>query len=431
MFSNLPKDHPFLKTFESVLKSETDKMPETVKIHKTENLDGEPIKKKIKNIDTNIKDDGNGRTPLHYAAEKGFVRIVELLLEFGSDVNAKDYQEQTPLHCAAEHKNLTLLPLLKSGSNVHLKDVHGKTALHYAVINKAVIGCHLLLKFGSDVNAKDNNGKTPLHYAAENGATLFFEYLHDLFQAKEERAQDVEAKKEDKTEDVEAKKAEDVPIEKKEKVLKNQEEYLFPEFVIEFDLKEKNLWIYNELTKFYLGHVEDEKNFVQFFSRDDYELLSKIQEKIGFNYYIFLTFLSLKMVKKSLKQHLDNYQCLFLHTAKSCILENLVSEPVLLLVSKSHVHSSPIFGDYKLLRKEEFDNNNEIWTFHNKLNGPFLAVILPRENSQFLKDDTSDDVLFNFKQDKLILNEKFSHELADFKLDMEKSPILKKYIKEI
>ena len=35
-----------------------------------------------------------------------FVNIVETLIEFGSDPNIRDFDESTPLHCAAEQGSL-------------------------------------------------------------------------------------------------------------------------------------------------------------------------------------------------------------------------------------------------------------------------------------------------------------------------------------
>jgi len=46
--------------------------------------------------DINAKD-GEGKTPLHFAAQQGTFRAVEWLLKNGADVNAKDNKGVTPL----------------------------------------------------------------------------------------------------------------------------------------------------------------------------------------------------------------------------------------------------------------------------------------------------------------------------------------------
>ena len=45
--------------------------------------------------------DGNGNTPLHWAAFKGSVRAMKVLLSFDVDVNARAQSGWSPLHDAA------------------------------------------------------------------------------------------------------------------------------------------------------------------------------------------------------------------------------------------------------------------------------------------------------------------------------------------
>ena len=87
--------------------------------------------------------DEHGQTPLHHAAWEGHTEVVELLIAKGADVNAKTTGlEGTPLHDAA--------------LAAHPADL---------VAHKEVI--ELLIAAGADVNAKKNDGKTPLDKAIE------------------------------------------------------------------------------------------------------------------------------------------------------------------------------------------------------------------------------------------------------------------------
>ena len=43
--------------------------------------------------------DNKGKTPLHWAALSGHKDVVELLLASKAEVNAKNNDGQTPLHC--------------------------------------------------------------------------------------------------------------------------------------------------------------------------------------------------------------------------------------------------------------------------------------------------------------------------------------------
>ena len=57
----------------------------------------EVVKELLKSAaDVNSKN-GNGSTPLHYAAGCGQIEIVKLLLAHGADKNIKDNEKNTPL----------------------------------------------------------------------------------------------------------------------------------------------------------------------------------------------------------------------------------------------------------------------------------------------------------------------------------------------
>ena len=54
----------------------------------------------------------NGTTPLHVAAEKGYVNVVVLLLSAGADREARDSHGQTPAMLAEQHNQQTVLRML-------------------------------------------------------------------------------------------------------------------------------------------------------------------------------------------------------------------------------------------------------------------------------------------------------------------------------
>src|SRR5436190_1806753 len=84
---------------------------------------------------------------LHWAGLNGHEAIVQMLLDRGADVAAKDQSGRTPLHRAA-----------KNG--------------HEAVVQ-------MLVDRGADVAAKDQWGRTPLHRAAKNGHEAVVQMLVD------------------------------------------------------------------------------------------------------------------------------------------------------------------------------------------------------------------------------------------------------------
>jgi len=80
--------------------------------------------------------DVKGRTPLHFAADKGRKEVAELLLANHAEVNAKDFTGDTPLHYASGsgHKDVAEL-LLAHKAEDNPQDFHGQTPLHLAAAN--------------------------------------------------------------------------------------------------------------------------------------------------------------------------------------------------------------------------------------------------------------------------------------------------------
>jgi len=78
-------------------------------------------------------------TPLQYAARKGDLLTVQVLVEHGANVNAQDQWGYTPLWCAAichgGHRDIVDF-LLRSGANPALADSQGRTPLDWATMNR-------------------------------------------------------------------------------------------------------------------------------------------------------------------------------------------------------------------------------------------------------------------------------------------------------
>jgi len=75
--------------------------------------------------------DGEGMTPLHWAAEKGRKDVAALLLANQAEVNAKSVTGWTPLHYAADWGDKDMVEfLLANNADVNAKTVDGLTPLH-------------------------------------------------------------------------------------------------------------------------------------------------------------------------------------------------------------------------------------------------------------------------------------------------------------
>jgi hypothetical protein len=119
---------------------ESSKMQQLVEAIKQNNLD--KVKELIStvNINETFKEWNESkkieaeRTPLQYAANAGHLEIVQLLLEFGADINKGRIDT-------------------------------GATPLYGASIRGHLEVVKLLIENGADINKSDNNGWTPLNSA--------------------------------------------------------------------------------------------------------------------------------------------------------------------------------------------------------------------------------------------------------------------------
>ncbi|MDE7290854.1 MAG: ankyrin repeat domain-containing protein [Treponemataceae bacterium] len=126
----------------------------------------------ILNSETISLVDGSGNTVLHYAAEWRLPEeTLELLIQKGCDVNAKNGNGETPVFSAAKSDNQsTILTLAKNDANIQERDNLGSSALHVAVRWDALSAAEQLVNLGIDVNAQNIAGKTPLDEAAVEGS---------------------------------------------------------------------------------------------------------------------------------------------------------------------------------------------------------------------------------------------------------------------
>ncbi|XP_047429570.1 ankyrin repeat and SOCS box protein 2-like isoform X2 [Mugil cephalus] len=122
-----------------------------------------------------------GETPLMIAVSKEQFRCVEVLLEYGADIEVTNHDKETPLYKACERNNAAIVELLLShGAAVNTRCIQGCTALQEAVIRNNVEICEMLLKAGAKLSLTNEYGIAPLFTAAQTGqlATLRFLLKH-------------------------------------------------------------------------------------------------------------------------------------------------------------------------------------------------------------------------------------------------------------
>ena len=101
--------------------------------------------------------DQKKRSPLHFAAYRGHLQIVKVLVEEGNaSVNLKNGDSKTALVIASEVGALEIVKyLLEKGANVHGEDNQGKAPIIAAVMNGHLHVVSYLLRYGVNPNYKD------------------------------------------------------------------------------------------------------------------------------------------------------------------------------------------------------------------------------------------------------------------------------------
>jgi ankyrin repeat protein len=150
--------------------------------------------------------DAGGKTPLMWAAVRGHLAMVQLLVEKGAEVNVKEpFIGNTPLHKAAEEqkagKAKTEHPggfevvtyimdnrdrpeivkyLIAHGAEVNATNQHGETPLLKAVKKGRKATVEVLLKSGAALESQGGvRGDTPLMIAAQEGELEMVQLLLD------------------------------------------------------------------------------------------------------------------------------------------------------------------------------------------------------------------------------------------------------------
>ena len=146
-------------------------------------------------LDVNFRT-SRDETPLWWAANYGNLAVTRLLLDHGAFVDVQKRFGGTPLMAAItniqavpesqvqvsiplgkpiesiahaqEHEDVARL-LVFSGANTNLRTGSGLTALHYAAEKGSSKIVELLINHGVDPTIADNFGSTPLYCAAKNG----------------------------------------------------------------------------------------------------------------------------------------------------------------------------------------------------------------------------------------------------------------------
>lgn len=119
--------------------------------------------------DVDVKDI-NGCTPLHAAAARGHIKVVDILVGAGARLELGNFCGATALHYAASNGQKRVVQrLLRRKADAGIADQHGCTALHVAAFYGQDSVARLLLAAGAQADAIDVFGMSPLDTALACG----------------------------------------------------------------------------------------------------------------------------------------------------------------------------------------------------------------------------------------------------------------------
>jgi ankyrin repeat protein len=109
---------------------------------------------------------GKYNFPLLAALVREHIRVAEILLKHGANVDIRGLRKRTPLHQSIRCIGM-VQSLLDKGADVNCRWMDLRTPLHLAVYHRELAVARVLVKHKADVDSRDKEGKTPLHLLLE------------------------------------------------------------------------------------------------------------------------------------------------------------------------------------------------------------------------------------------------------------------------
>jgi len=120
--------------------------------------------------DANEKAANGGDSAITVATYSGNITLMEMLLDYGADIEIANKDGQTPI--IRTKNTLALSLLVKRGANINAKDNYGYTALRWATQNGNIPAMKLLLDSGANTEIRCNLGRTPIFHTNDHEEAL-------------------------------------------------------------------------------------------------------------------------------------------------------------------------------------------------------------------------------------------------------------------
>lgn len=149
------------------------------------NRDYEDVVKLLINLGADLNAKGSSKkqnieetSALITSTARGNLKITELLVKNGANINIREKSGITPLMTASYRAHYQVVEyLIENGALLEEKDDFGYTALMYAANSGNLYCAKALIKNSANVEAKDNDDSTPIMFAAQHGFTEIVKLL--------------------------------------------------------------------------------------------------------------------------------------------------------------------------------------------------------------------------------------------------------------
>ena len=114
---------------------------------------------------------------LHKASESGHVNTMRYLIDNGANVNALNNLGESPLSVASRGQHLAVLMLLEKGSKLNTVDKRGYMPLQLALLREQVDISRSLIQHGAKLNIKVQHTESPLQIAYASSNPMLIKYI--------------------------------------------------------------------------------------------------------------------------------------------------------------------------------------------------------------------------------------------------------------